>query len=293
MKINIVGAGRVGQTLGKLLVDTKVVHVGSIYNRTRLSAEKSVVFIGEGTPVTDLTDMEQADLYMVTTADGALGEVCDRMLNVHNFKQGSVIFHCSGVTPSSLFKRAQEHGCYIASVHPVKSFADPSIAVLDFKGTFCAAEGDEKALGILEECFQSIGGQIIRINTEKKALYHGATVMACNNLIALVEAATSMYVDSGLDRQSALKLMEPIIRGTVTNIFALGSVSALTGPIARGDSETVKKHLDALKNDDGMLSDVYCSLGKWTLNLSKEQGSATTESLENIQTYLNQNNTFN
>ena len=286
MKINIVGAGRVGQTLGKLLVDTKVVQVGSIYNRTKLSAEKSALFIGAGTPVANLSDMEQADLYMITTADGVLGEVCDRMLDVHNFKQGSVIFHCSGVAPSSLFKRAQEHGCYIASVHPVKSFADPTIAVLDFDGTFCAVEGDEKALDILEKCLRSIGGQSFRIDTDKKAFYHGATVMACNNLVALIEAATAMYVDSGLDRESALKVMEPIVRGTITNVFTLGTVSALTGPIARGDSKTVSKHLDALKDDDGMLSDVYSSLGKWALSLSKQQGSATPESLENIHMQL-------
>ncbi|MBU2899305.1 Rossmann-like and DUF2520 domain-containing protein [Vibrio hepatarius] len=287
MKINIVGAGRVGQTLGKLLVNTKVFQVGSIYNRTKLSAERAASFIGTGTPIANLSDMEQADLYMITTADGALGEVCDRMLDVHDFKQNSVIFHCSGAVPSRIFQRAQEHGCYIASVHPVKSFAEPSIAVSDFKGTFCAVEGDEKALGILEGCFQSIGGHIFRINTDKKALYHGATVMACNNLVALIEAATSMYVDSGLDRKTALKVMEPIVRGTITNIFALGAVSALTGPIARGDSETVSTHLNALKDDDGMLTDVYCSLGKWALNLSKEQGSATSESLRNILDQLN------
>lgn len=288
MKINIVGAGRVGQTLGKLLVDTNVVQLGSIYNRTKLSAERAASFIGAGTPIANLDDMEQADLYMITTADGALKEVCDRMLDVHNFKQGSVIFHCSGVAPSSLFKRGQKHGCYIASVHPVKSFADPAIAVSDFDGTFCAVEGDEKALNILETCLHSIGGQSFKIDTDKKALYHGATVMACNNLVALLEAATSMYVDSGLDRQSALKVMEPIVRGTITNVFTLGTVSALTGPIARGDSETISKHLDALKDDDGMLSDVYSSLGKWALNLAKRQGSATSESLENIHVQIQQ-----
>ncbi|GLT16859.1 hypothetical protein GCM10007938_06360 [Vibrio zhanjiangensis] len=288
MKINILGAGRVGQTIGKLLVDARVVQVGSIYNRTKLSAEKSVLFIGEGTPIANLSDMEQADLYMITTADGVLSEVCDHMLDVHNFKQGSVIFHCSGVAPSSLFKRAQKYGCHIASVHPVKSFADPAIAVSDFEGTFCAVEGDKKALDILEECFQSIGGQIFTINTNKKALYHGATVMACNNLVALIEAAASMYIDSGLDRQTALKVMEPIVRGTITNVFTLGTVSALTGPIARGDSETVRKHLDALTDDDGMLIDVYCSLGKWALNLSKQQGSAATEAIEDIKMQLEQ-----
>ena len=75
-------AGRVGQALGKLLVDSKVVQLGSIYNRTKLSAERAASFIGAGTPIANLDDMEQADLYMITTADGALKEVCDRMLNV-------------------------------------------------------------------------------------------------------------------------------------------------------------------------------------------------------------------
>lgn len=287
MKINIVGAGRVGLTLGRLFSDNNTLEVGSVFNRAMSKSEESVSFIGSGTPINDLRNMQSADIYMVTTSDNALDSICLEMLDCHDFKKGSVIFHCSGVAPSTVFEKLKERGCLIASVHPVKSFADPSIAISNFDGTFCGVEGDDKALDILEGCFQSIGGHTFRINTDKKAMYHGATVMACNNLVALMEAATSMYVDAGLERSEALQVMEPIVRGTVTNVFKLGAVSALTGPIARGDSGTVKKHLAALENDDGMLRDVYCSLGKWALKLSREQNSATSEELKDIQKQLN------
>lgn len=287
MKINIVGAGRVGQTIGRLLADTKALEIGSVYNRTKLNSHNSVAFIGEGTPIDSLSDMGQADLYMVTTSDNALNEICHRMFESHDFKKGSVVFHCSGVAPSLVFERAKVQGCYVASVHPVKSFAEPSLAITNFNGTFCGVEGDEEALHLLEECFQTIGGKVFRINTDKKAMYHAATVMACNNLVALMEASTSMYIDAGLDRSQALKVMEPIVRGTITNVFALGAVPALTGPIARGDGGTIKKHIDALASDDGMLKGVYCSLGKWALELSRKQGCATNESLNDIQKQLN------
>lgn len=133
----------------------------------------------------------------------------------------------------------------MASVHPVKSFSDPADAAGSFDGTYCAFEGDDKALAILGPAFRAIGGEIFRIDPAYKTIYHAASVIVCNYLVALLEVGLRAYAKSGMPNNLALKTMEPMVRETVDNVFKAGTARALTGPIARGDHMVVLRRHEA------------------------------------------------
>jgi predicted short-subunit dehydrogenase-like oxidoreductase (DUF2520 family) len=137
----------------------------------------------------------------------------------------------------------------------------------------------ERALDVLRQAFEKIGGKTFAIDPRFKTLYHAAAVMVCNYLTALIEIGAQTYLKAGLDRETAMQVMEPIMRGTVENIFASGTVRALTGPIARGDHTTVSGQLAALSDWNPQLGEIYRHLGATALELSRLQGTASSDAL--------------
>ena len=174
----------------------------------------------------------------------------------------------------------------MASVHPLKSFADPGTAVQSFAGTWCAVEGDGAALAVLRPAFEQIGARVSEIAPEHKTIYHAASVIVCNYLVALMEAGLRCYEHAGLERGTALAMMEPLVRETLDNVFRLGTVPALTGPIARGDDAVVGGHLAALDAWDAALSELYRRLGAVALELARQQGEASPEALARLAEIL-------
>ena len=140
--INVIGCGNVGKTLLRLWIGHEVLEVRGILNRSLHSATRAAEFVGSGSPIEDYAQLEKTDIVMISAADEAIEECCRQLCDAGIVGQGMVVFHCSGSLPSTLLDPARLRGASIASVHPVKSFADPSLAVDTFTGTFCALEGD-------------------------------------------------------------------------------------------------------------------------------------------------------
>ena len=182
--------------------------------------------------------------------------------------------------------KAKAVGALIASVHPVKSFADPAQAIGDFAGTFCGMEGDVAALDVLQSAFTRIGANLFPLNAQTKTLYHTASVMACNYLVALQEVSLQTFAQAGVERELAMQILQPIVQGTAANIFHLGTTQALTGPIARGDDSVVAKQLQALAQWQPDYAQLYRLLGKTACELSAQQAHASEESLAAIRALL-------
>jgi predicted short-subunit dehydrogenase-like oxidoreductase (DUF2520 family) len=184
------------------------------------------------------------------------------------------VAHCSGALSSECLAPARrELGCHLASFHPLQSFPTVEAALASVPGSYCFGEGDEAALVALEELGAAIGVHCVRIETEHKALYHAAAVMACNYLTGLMDASLALAASARIDRAVAWQALEPLIRATFENISELGAEAALTGPIARGDRRTVKNHLTALDRNARELSDLYRALGSWTVDVALRKGS--------------------
>lgn len=287
--LNIIGCGRLGQTLARLWSQHAVFTIQDIMNRTLDSAAAAVAFIGAGRAVTDAVDLRPADLFMIATPDDAIVTCVQRLARIGCLQSGNIVFHCSGALPSTDIRLVAAYGAFAASVHPVKSFATPDLAVNSFAGTYCGVEGDPAALTVLQPAFARIGGKLFAIDPARKTFYHAAAVLLCNDLTALIELGARVYEKAGLSRKTAFDVMQPIVRETVEAAFTLGTTRALTGPVARGDYTTVAKQLDALHAWNPHIETVYRALGAVALDLARVQGHADDVALEQLQTLLHRN----
>jgi predicted short-subunit dehydrogenase-like oxidoreductase (DUF2520 family) len=284
--LSIIGCGNAGQTLARLWNDAGVFNITGILNSSIESSRIATAFVGAGTASETIHDLTTSDVYLIGCPDDSIRTCCEQLATSCKLTSNSIVFHLSGALSSSELAAVKDFGAEIASIHPIKSFAEPSKAIGDFSGTWCGCEGDAVALSILEDAFAAIGGRVFHINADNKTLYHAASVIACNYLVALEEISLQTFEQAGVDRELALQILEPILQGTVSNIISLGTTNSLTGPIARGDSAVIAKQLEALDEWKPGFAEIYRSLGLVTADISGEQGNADGESLEKIRNIL-------
>lgn len=265
LKLNIIGCGRLGKVLGALLIKTQRVCIQDIFNLTRSSSKKAVDFIGQGRVCETLGQL-RADIYLIATPDDFIEPIAHQLTLQRQLKQGDVIFHCSGLLTSDVLNSVTCLGGYIASLHPLYSFSHPRIDIKNFKGTYCAFEGNKEALDRLFPLIKAIEGRLLKIEKKAKPFYHIASVFGANYLLTLAAMAKDCYLKSGFDEEWSIKLTQQLMSQTLAKIHPLKSNNALTGPLERADINTLKKHL-AVLNEFPELKNSYKALGKATLRL--------------------------
>jgi predicted short-subunit dehydrogenase-like oxidoreductase (DUF2520 family) len=281
--INILGAGRLGKSLGRALRQAGLARIQCVLNRTLDSAQRATNFIGEGRPVSNATDLAPADWIVIATPDDTIETACRQLAETATLAPGNLVFHCSGARTSRLLASASARGALIASAHPVKTFANPLVASASWAGTPVALEGDDKACAPLQTLFQGLGAKPFRIHSESKMLYHAGSVLLCNDLAALIEAGLRCHEAAGIPRKQALEMAAPLLRETLANILSLGPSPALTGPIARGDLQLASEQLQAVTRLDPAVGAAYRSLGLLAISLASQQGAAPPDILNQMQ----------
>ena len=279
--LNIIGAGNVGQTLGYLLLKQGVVQLGSICNSSNESNHRAIQFMGGGTPCSFIRDLPPADLTLITTPDAMISSVCTALSANKYLKSGSIVMHCSGaLTADDALNSVELKGCYTASLHPMRSFANPSVSIEHYAGTYCAMEGDPNALSVIQTLFHAIGSITYLINPDKKTIYHAAGVYASNYLVVLAELASTCLAEAGVDNQHAVSAITTLMQSTLSNLKTTRSpAQSLTGPIKRGDVDTIQLHLNALQTNTQR--QVYRTLGAAALTLTTLDES-TTRAIEHV-----------
>jgi predicted short-subunit dehydrogenase-like oxidoreductase (DUF2520 family) len=266
--VNIIGAGRLGKTIGHLLVRHQLVRIGAICNRSETSSINAIKFIGQGKYCPTIGELPPADITFITTPDDLIPVTCKELSKNQFIKKGSIVLHCSGSLTSDALISIKEKGCYVASVHPMGGFAKPELSVEQYNGTYCAIEGDNEAFPDVRSLFNSIGSITYEIDKIKKSSYHAAGVFASNYLVTLAQQALSCMKDADVESEVAMHIITNIMRGTVSNLEkTLSPGQSLTGPIKRGDISTITKHLESLT--DMEQKRLYSVLGKATLHLTE------------------------
>jgi predicted short-subunit dehydrogenase-like oxidoreductase (DUF2520 family) len=254
--VSIIGCGKLGRSLGHLWAQRGIAQIVNVLNRSPASSAEAVAFIGAGRAATSFTTLQRSGIYLIGTPDDDIAASCTKLADNGLINETTIVFHCSGALNSGYLQAARECGAAVASIHPVKSFARPEVVVQQFSGTFCGVEGDARALDVLLPLFDAIGAVVVPIDGGRKVLYHSAAVMASNYLVTLLDTARTLYAEAGVDPDTALAMLAPLTRGTLENVLQTGPEAALTGPIARGDMETVARQqaaLDALRPEIGEL----------------------------------------
>ena len=261
MRVGIIGAGKTGRTLGRLARSAGH-EIGPVVCRSQARAEEAVDFIGAGHA---LTVPEGATLTLVTVPDGAIGEVSRKIPPSPDV----VVAHTCASHGAEILRPHRPAG----ALHPLRSFGDPGRAVELFPGTACAVDGDEAAIAMLSDFTRSIGGVPLRVQSDRKPLYHAGAVFASNYLVALLEAALRLFEKAGIPRGEAAEALGRLARGTADNIASVGVPAALTGPIERGDAETIRRHAEALAEHAPELAGLYADLGRLTVEVAKAKGT--------------------
>lgn len=280
--LNIVGCGRAGRTFARLFHQTHAFLVQDLHDLNFAAARACAQFAEAGEPVRRLAQMRPAQVWLVATPDRAIVETATRLVAEERLAKGNVVVHMSGAASSLDMAAPIRFGAHAGSFHPLKTFADPGYAAGSFPGTYVALEGDKKALKILRVALRKTGARVFEIEPRNKTLYHAGSVVVCNYLCALLEAGLRCYESAGIGLESAYKLMEPLVRETVDNVFRVGTVRALTGPIARGDDAVVTRELNALRERDRHLTTLYRELGRIALDLARSQGSTEPRNLARV-----------
>lgn len=287
--LNIIGCGHVAKTLAYLWKVHSVLTIQDVLTQTQESADKAVDFIGAGRAISSIENMRPADIFLLATPDDSIHTACLALSRSGLLVEGNIIFQCSGSLPSAeLIPLVAEH-IHVGSAHPIKSFAQPETAIHTFKDCYCALEGSELAVEQLHSFFTDIGAQPIAIDPHEKTHYHAANVIVCNYLTSLIELGLNVYQKAGISNDTAMCIMKPLLKDTLDNNFNLGTIKALTGPIARGDSKVVSRQIRSLSDWQPETAELYKSLGRIALELSKKQGTASFEDIEKLTTLLTAN----
>ncbi len=270
---SIIGCGRVGVCLAVFLRSEGFVP-RAFFSRSKESAEHAAGMAGCGMAVTDaLSAARGADIVFITTPDTEIEPVCQSLAAAGGFSPDSTVFHLSGALSSCALAAAGKLGAQTGSIHPLQAFAPYEKGQANpFEGINMSVEGSPGAERLGQEIVSVLGASPFAIPTRSKTLYHASAVVASNYLVTLEHFALQLLMETGLEEEKAFDILEPLIRGTVANIKARGSVGALTGPVARGDHDIVAAHLKDLDKIRPEFSDLYRMLGRYTLEIARATG---------------------
>ncbi|MCL5072197.1 MAG: DUF2520 domain-containing protein [Actinobacteria bacterium] len=299
--ILIIGAGRLGTTLASVLSTNPVpdLKVRYIASRTEKSLIKAKKIIGKhGREIVFTKDMiegvKDCGIIFICTPDDEIEKVCNNIAkNAGISLKGKYFIHFSGSKRLEVLRNAKKLGAYVASIHPMKSFASIEDSIrtiagtvygITFGKTHLSGESME-AKNFIINIVESLGGTAVEVKDDDKPLYHAAACVASNYLVSLINYAVEINEKIGIKSEDALKGLIGLIESTVNNIKELGTKKSLTGPIARGDTGTIKDHLDNFKKnfekDDYLL---YKVLGLATSKIAYKNKWISRRTFEEFKT---------
>lgn len=285
--VAIIGAGRFGSATGYLLKQAGYAII-AVASRTLASAEKAAAFIGAGKPGTDVIQAaREAGFVVIATPDRAIQHVCETIAAGKGFRPGALVVHASGAHTRDLLDSAKAAGAARAVIHPLQSIASREQGVKMLPGSYFRIEADTEALEAAKDFVKALGGIELKMpewrsDKDSAALYHAGAVSVSNYFVTLVDYGLKFYEALGADKKEALKAVLPLIRGTLYNIEAHGTVDALTGPIMRGDTQTVRDHLGAMQRRAPALAGLYKEMARQTVAVARERGCISPDSAEEL-----------
>ncbi len=293
--VAIIGAGRVGSSVGFLLRQAGYT-VTAVSARTEVSAEIARAFIGSGKALTDVVQAAAtADVVFITTPDKSIKTICDVIASGGGFRPGTLVVHSSGAHTLDLLDSARQSGSYRAVIHPLQSIPSRDLGVKNVPGSYFRIEADREVLQLARVLVKALGGIELHMpgwlpDKSSPALYHAGAVVVSNFFVSLVDFGLCFYQALGADKKDALKAVLPLIKGALANIESIGIPEALTGPIVRGDVETVRDHIIALRKRAPELLDLYRELAKHTILIAKERRVLSPEVLQQLVDVVKQEN---
>jgi predicted short-subunit dehydrogenase-like oxidoreductase (DUF2520 family) len=246
----------------------------------------------------ETNERAEADVVILAVSDDAIPQAARFVVEHGAAGKSSVLLHCAGsLPPAQAFAAVHDAVGGIGMIHPLRSFAkvvdqNPGDPVPPaepqphgFTGTIMAVAGDARGREVAGQLVTALGGKPLSLTDEQLVLYHASAVLAAGHVAALFDVAAHLLRHLGLSRREGELALLGLTRSVLDNIDRVGLPAALTGPFARGDADTVGRHLAALDHLACEAAEVYRALAHTSVDLAARKG-VSEESLSRIDAVL-------
>lgn len=271
--VAIVGPGRLGQAMGKLLRQAGI-HIKFVAARQLRRSRNAGRFIGGGTAVT-MKDrrLADADIILMTTSDSALSPVALKLASYRKDWSGRIVLHTCGSLPASVLDPFKQRGASVASLHPYQTVPSPSAGVRNLPGGFWSVEGDKKAVAVARRWVRALSGKSFDLRPEAKPLYHLSAFLVCPTVVTLMGCSERLLQQTGVPAKLIRPMLGKFVSDTVRNFTEIGGRKSLTGPAVRGDWPTIERHVVELQRFAPEVIPAYIEL----LNLMLRMAGASSD----------------
>ena len=266
----IVGTGRMAQALGRLLAEAGFPPV-AVAGRTSAHAERAASFIGHSVKAVRIGEAPAvASGLLIAVSDDAIVSVAAAL--AQSGMRDGIALHTSGAHGPELLRALADRGVSCGVLHPLQTIADPELGLSALRGASYGVSGNAAAVEWGEQLVALAGGTPLRIPPDGFASYHAGAVMASNAVIAAIDAAVVLFGAAGVEKGAALRAMRPLCLTSASNACEIGPEAALTGPVQRGDAETIRTHTAALAHCPPYVADLYRASARALLDIARRRG---------------------
>ena len=278
-KVGVVGAGNVGCALALCLANHGylIELISRDPQRTINRFSMALAANGFNQPANlNIRDHPSSfgdiDILLLCVPDSAIEATCQSLSE--KLCGNEIVVHCSGALDSSILVSAKQRGCSTASAHPLNTFPNLSASLTTLRNghnSYLYCEGDEAALSMIQTVFTQVGFNTKTIQAENKVLYHAACVFASNYLTVLMDMSLQTAQAANIDHKEFLQASQPIVKATLTHLEHYSTAAALSGPLARGDMQTVEQHIKSLSDEAPELSKAYQVFADYAVTMLKRK----------------------
>ncbi|UQX88921.1 DUF2520 domain-containing protein [Jatrophihabitans telluris] len=276
LRVAVIGVGRVGSVLGAALARAgHFVAAGVGVSDTSLRRAERMLPDVPLLPADEAAAL--ADLVLITVPDDQLAGLVQGLARTQTWRPGQLAVHTSGANGIDVFAPAAELGVVGMALHPVMTFAGREEDLLRLTDAAWGVTSPEEFRPVAETLVIELGGEPVWVPEASRARYHAALSMGSNHLVTLVNDAADVLRESGVDNPR--RLLTPLLVASLDNALRLGD-DALTGPVARGDSRTVDKHVHALAGTRYL--NPYLAMAIRTLQRAQAAGRLTQQQCQEL-----------
>lgn len=251
--------------MGKYLKDNGI-NVTGYYSRNENSSLEASLFTNTNQYKELKNLVKESDTIVISTPDDKILEVWNKIKNLSI--KNKFICHLSGSLSSNIFSNISHYGAYGYSIHPIFPISDKYNSHKSLKNAFITIEGDRKYINEVQLFIESLGNKTKILEKNDKTLYHLASVISSNLIIGLISISLNYLKEYGFTEKESFNALYPLIKENIEGINNKGLINSLTGPVERGDFNTINRHLLNIKEED---KDIYISLSNKILSLALEK----------------------
>ncbi len=263
--ILIIGPGKLGTSLYRALSESGGFHISLAGPAAFKMDDAAQKHLGKNYSAGyDAESAAKSDIIFITVPDGSITHVKDKLLGPD--LSGRIILHTSGASSSDILADLKGQGALTGSFHPIQTFNRPFISKEIWENTVCSYEGDEQGKDFLQGLCGKLKARLLVVNKRQKLALHLAAVISANYLAGLLAWAENILLEEGVDKNYFKDIIYPISSQVMANYQSGETKDILSGPVLRGDIQTIQKHLDFLETKTPPDKNLYKALAELLLN---------------------------